>query len=77
MPTYRVTIVNEHFSDTGDHDAPDDKSAWKAAMTSAIAIGGEQVSHGNPFFGAEVTLEEGGRTVGRYIVSVGASPLIG
>jgi hypothetical protein len=76
MATYQVTIVNEHFSDTGEHEAADDRSAWKTAMASAIAIAGDQVAHGNPFFGAEVTLEEGDRKVGRYVVAVGATPLI-
>jgi hypothetical protein len=75
MPTYRVSIVNEHFSHSGDEEAPDVVKAWQKALASAIAIAAEQVSHGSPFFGAEVTLEEGNKTIGRYVVSVGASPL--
>jgi hypothetical protein len=49
--------------------------AWQKAIGTAIAIAGDQVSHGNPFFGAEVTLEEGNRRIGRYVVAVGATPL--
>ena len=75
MPTYRVTIVNEHFSDSAEQEAPDVVRAWQSAIASAIAIAGDQVSHGNPFFGAEVTLEEGNKQIGRYVVSVGATPL--
>jgi hypothetical protein len=75
MPTYRVTVVNEHFSETGDQESPDVVKAWQSAIAGAIAIGQEQVSHGNPFFGAEVRLEEGNRLIGRYVVSVGATPL--
>ena len=75
MPTYRVSIVNEHFSHSGDEEAPDVVKAWQKAIASAIAIAAEQVSHGSPFFGAEVTVEEGNKTIGRYVVSVGASPL--
>ena len=75
MPTYRVSIVNEHFSHSGDEEAPDVVKAWQKALASAIAIAAEQVSHGSPFFGAEVTVEEGNKTIGRYVVSVGASPL--
>ena len=75
MPTYRVSIVNEHFSHSGDEEAPDVVKAWQKALASAIAIAAEQVSHGSPFFGAEVTMEEGNKTIGRYVVSVGASPL--
>lgn len=75
MATYSVTIVNEHFSQEGEQEAADHYEAWKAAISSAIEIAGEQVSHGNPFFGAEVTLAQGNTRIGRYVVSVGATAL--
>lgn len=75
MPTYRVTIVNEHFSQAGDQEAADVVGAWKMAIASAISIASDHVSHGAPFFGAEVTIEEGNKKIGRYVVSVGATPL--
>ena len=75
MPTYRISIVNEHFSQSGEQDAPDAVQAWQKAIASAVAIGADQVSHGNPFFGAEVTIEEGNKRIGRYVVAVGATPL--
>jgi hypothetical protein len=75
MPSYTVTIVNEHFSQTGEQQASDNVGAWKAAISSAITIAAEQVSHGNPFFGAEVTVAQGKQQIGRYLVSVGATPL--
>jgi hypothetical protein len=75
MPTYRVSIVNEHFAHSGEQEAPDVVKAWQQAIASAVAIAGEEVSHGNPFFGAEVSLAEGNKTIGRYVVSVGVSPL--
>jgi hypothetical protein len=75
MPTYRVSITNEHFAQSADEDAPDVIKAWQKAIAGAIAIAGDQVSHGSPFFGAEVILEEGNKMLGRYVVSVGASPL--
>ena len=75
VPTYRITIINEHFSHSGEQEAPDVVKAWQQAIASAIAIAGEQVSHGNPYFGAEVSLAEGNKMIGRYVVSVGASPL--
>jgi hypothetical protein len=75
MPRYRVTIVNEHFSSTEDQESPDVVKAWQTAIRSAITIAADQVSHGNPFFGAEVTLEEGNKRIGRYVVSVGSAPL--
>jgi hypothetical protein len=75
MPKYRITIVNEHFSQDGEQDAADNIEAWKSAISSAITIAADQVSHGNPFFGAEVTLAQGNKQIGRYVVSVGATPL--
>ena len=75
MPSYTVTIVNEHFSQTGEQESPDNISAWKTAISSAITIAADQVSHGNPFFGAEVTVAQGKEQIGRYLVSVGATPL--
>ena len=75
MPTYRISIVNEHFSASDEQEARDVVDAWKQAIGSAIAIAGDQVSHGNPFFGAEVTVDQGNKRIGRYVVSIGATPL--
>ena len=75
MPTYQVSIINEHFSQSAEQESPDVIKAWQDAIGAAIAIAADQVSHGSPFFGAEVTLAEGNKQIGRYVVSVGASPL--
>ena len=75
MPTYQVTIVNEHFSSSEKQDSPDASKAWQAAIRSAITIAADQVAHGSPFFGAEVTVDQGNKRIGRYVVSVGATPL--
>jgi hypothetical protein len=75
MPSYTVTIVNEHFSQSGEQESRDNIEAWKSAISSAITIAADQVSHGNPFFGAEVTVTQGKEQLGRYLVSVGATPL--
>lgn len=75
MANYTVTIVNEHFSQTGEQKSRDHVEAWKSAISSAITIAADQVSHGSPFFGAEVTVALGSEQIGRYLVSVGATPL--
>ena len=77
MPTFRTSIVNEHFSASEDHECPDQVAAWSMAIRTALMIAADQVSHGNPFFGAEVTLEQGKERIGRYVISVGAAPLKG
>lgn len=63
--TYRIRIVNEHFAQDGEHEAADDIAAWQKAVHAAIMIGADQVSHGNPYFGAEVTVEAGDKRIGR------------
>ena len=75
MGKYQLTIVNEHFGTTAELEAPDAIKAWQKAIANAIAIASDQVSHGAPFFGAEVTLDQGKERIGRYVVSVGAAPL--
>jgi hypothetical protein len=75
MPTYRVSIVNEHFSQSAEQDASDVMAARQKAIASVLAIAADQVSHGDPFFGAVVTLEESDKQIGRYVVGVGVSPL--
>jgi hypothetical protein len=59
MPIFSVTIVNEHFSQSGEQEAKDNVEAWTKAIASTITIAADQVSHGNPFFGAEVTIAQG------------------
>ena len=75
MATYNLSINNEHFSSEAELKATDQLRAWQEAIKSAITIAADQVSHGNPFFGAEIRLEEDSKLVGRYVVSVGATPL--
>ena len=75
MANYHVTIVNEHLDQSGSLEAADNAKAWQKALGSAIDIAKDQVSNGEPFFGAEVTLKQGNALIGRYVVSVGASPL--
>jgi hypothetical protein len=75
MPTFRISIVNEHFTQEGKQEARDVVEAWQKAIASAITIAADQVSHGSPFFGAEVRVEQGEELIGRYVVSVGATPL--
>lgn len=66
---------NEDFTSSDDYDCESNVDALKQGIKSAIAIAGDQVSSGKPFFGAELTLEEGNKQLIRYIVAVGASPL--
>jgi len=75
MATYRISVVNEHFSSSNEHDFGDVTKAWQQAIRAALDIAADQVSHGNPYFGAEVRLEQGNKLIGRYVISAGASPL--
>jgi hypothetical protein len=48
VPKYRVHIVNEHFADSGEQEAPDVATAWQKAIHSAVLIAADQVSRGIP-----------------------------
>ena len=75
MPTYQICVTNEEFISTDDHECADKQAAHRQAIKAALDIAADQVASGKPFFGAEVTLEEGNKMLGRYVVAVGASPL--
>jgi hypothetical protein len=75
MPTFRVTVLNETFESCNQHEASTVSDAYQRAIKGALEIGIEEISKGKSFFGAEVKVESGDVLVGRYVVSVGASPL--
>ena len=75
MPTFRTCIVNREFSACDEEDLPDRDAALERAVKGALQIGMEEVCKGYPFFGAEVTVESGGRVLERRMVAVGVSPL--
>ena len=47
----------------------------KQGIKAALAMGTDEVNAGKPFFGAEITIEDGAEMLSRFVVSVGASPL--
>jgi hypothetical protein len=75
VATFKVTIVNEEFTSSNELECADQLSARKQAISGAFAIAAEQVAAGKPFFGAEVSLEEGNRKIARFVFAAGASPL--
>lgn len=75
MPTLLVTVVNETIESRNHHEAATASDAYQRAIRGALEIGVDEVSNGKPFFGAEVKVENGDSLMGRFVVSVGASPL--
>ena len=75
MPTYRVTVVNQTFTACNDHELPSMEEARRQGISAALAIGADEVSGGQPYFGAEVRIQDGNDTLCRFVVSVGASQL--
>ena len=47
----------------------------KRRALKARSIGSDEVSKGKQYFVAEVKIEEGDELVGRFVASVGASPI--
>lgn len=72
---FRITVTNEHFRSSNNHECADQAGARRHAITSALLIAAEQVSDDEPFFGAEVTLHSGRTLIQRLVIAAGASPL--
>ena len=75
MPTFRITVTNGDFRACEDYDLPSIEDARRQGIKAALAMGTDEVHAGKPFFGAEVRVEDGGGTVSRSVVSIGASSL--
>ena len=75
MALFQISVINHTFSACDSHELPSAEEAGKQGIRSALAIGVEEVTGGESFFGAEIRIEEGDKTVRRFMVSVGATPL--
>ena len=75
MPTFRIRIINRDFESHCDANAHDPRAARSEALRSALSIGSDEVCEGKSFFGAEVVIENGGETVERLVIAIGASTL--
>ena len=75
MPRFHITVLNENFCSTNQHECIDVDSAQRMAIKGALEIGVDQIAEGKPFFGAVITVEEADRRVGHYVVALGVSPL--
>ena len=75
MPTFRISVVNQTFRATNDHELASFDDARMHGIRAALAIGTDEVTNGKPYFGAEVIVENGRKLLGRFVVSVGASSI--
>lgn len=75
MPTYKISIVNETFSSSNDHEAVSLDGATAQALRAALDIGTSEVVGGKNLFSAQVNISTANELVHRFIVSVSASPL--
>jgi len=75
MPTFRIQVVNRHFTSSTEIDRPDIKAARSEALKGALEIATEEICQGSPFFGAEVSIHEETDVLERLVIAVGASPL--
>ncbi len=75
MSVFRISVVNETFRASDEHELATASEARMEALKGALAIGSDEVTNGKQFFGAEVTVEKDGELVERFVVSVGASPI--
>lgn len=75
MPSFHITVLNEDFCSTNRHECVDIDSALRMAIKGALEIGVDHLAQDKPFFGAEITVKDGSRRVGHYVVALGVSPL--
>jgi hypothetical protein len=75
VQTFKISVVNESFATSEDHEAPSVETARTRALQAALQIGVEEVLRGKSFFAAEVKVRTENELVSRLIVSVGASPI--
>ena len=75
MPTFSINIVNSDFASSNSLDATSPEAARSEALKSALQIGSEEVCNGNPFFAAEIRIQNGDETIERMVVAIGASAL--
>lgn len=75
VASFRISVVNQHFRSCNEQDLPTADAARSEAIRAALAIGATEVCTDRPFFGAEVSIERNGESVGRYVVSIGVSSL--
>ena len=75
VPSFRISVVNQHFRSCNEQELPTPDAARSEAIRAALEIGATEVCIDRPFFGAEVSIESDGESVGRYVVSIGMSSL--
>jgi len=72
---FKISVVNETFATSEEHEAPSVETARNRALQAALHIGVDEVLGGKSFFAAEVKVQTANDVVGRLVVSVGASPI--
>src|SRR4051812_10988800 len=70
-----LSVLNETFTACDEHELTTATDARDEGIKGALAIGSDEVAKGKHFFGAEVKIEQGEELIGRFVVSVGASPI--
>lgn len=75
MPSFHISVINQNFESRNEHDLPTLDLARAEGIKGALQIGVAEVGVDKPFFAAEVRIDCDGEHLGRYVVSVGVSPL--
>ena len=75
MPIYCISVTNQTFESSNEHDMPTLEIAQAEAIKGALSIGVDEIGDANPFFAAEVRIDGDGEHLARYIVSVGVCRL--
>ena len=71
MPTFRITIVDANFTACTEQDLPSLEAAREQGVKAAFAIGVDEVAEEPGVLEAEVRVQSGDSTLGRFLVSMG------
>ena len=75
MPPYRISLVNQDFTSTTESELDEIEQVRTQALKGALQIGTDEICSGQPFFAAEIIIEDNRERVERMLVSVGKSSL--
>ena len=76
MPRYRIHMINSEFESFDDCDYESVDAALGAQIRAAAAVAAEAVIKGEANAAIEIQVEEGGRVVGRRVLSISVADLM-
>ena len=75
VPIFQLRVTDSEFTCCEDIDATDLPAAQAQGISAALGIGADHIQKGASFFGAIISVEEGGEVKARMVVAIGSASL--